>query len=165
MPTSSNTPTPELYKICDLGNGALFVMPKPTSETLLADIAFYQSQGVTKVISLLHAQEIEKLGMLMEPQACETHGVKFENFPITDMSVPDTDRLKALQKRLKAEIEQGEAIAIHCHGGRGRAGIVAITLMVEHGYDADKAIELASNARGDRMPVNELQLNFVKNYA
>ena len=165
MQTSSNNPaSPELYKICDLGKGALFVMPKPTSETLLEDIAYYQSQGVTKVISLLHAQEIEKLGMLMESQACETNGIKFENFPITDMSVPDVARLKALQQRLKAEIEQGEAIAIHCHGGRGRAGIVAITLMIEHGYDADKAIEMASNARGDRMPVNDLQLNFVKNY-
>ncbi len=156
--------TPELYKVCDLGNGALFVMPKPTSETLLDDIAYYKSQGVTKVISLLHAQEIEKLGMLMEPDACDAHGVKFENFPITDMSVPEIERLQGLHQRLKAEIDQGEAIAVHCHGGRGRAGIVAITLMVEHGIDADSAIELASEARGDRMPVNDLQLNFVRNY-
>jgi len=139
-------------------------MPKPTSETLAEDIAYYKSQGVTKVISLLHAQEIEKLGMIMEQQACEQHDVKFENFPITDMSVPDKTRLKTLQQRLKQEVAQGEAIAIHCHGGRGRAGIVAITLMIEHGYDADKAIEIASNARGDRMPVNDLQRNFVKNY-
>lgn len=156
--------TPELYKVCDLGNGALFVMPKPTSETLLDDIAYYKSQGVTKVISLLHAQEIEKLGMLMEPDACDAHGVKFENFPITDMSVPEIERLQDLHQRLKAEIDQGEAIAVHCHGGRGRAGIVAITLMVEHGIDADSAIEMASEARGDRMPVNDLQLNFVRNY-
>ena len=155
---------PELYKICDLSNGALYVMPKPTSETLSDDIAYYKSQGVTKVISLLHAQEIEKLGMMMESQACEMHGIKFENFPITDMSVPDEARLKTLQQRLKAEVEQGEAIAIHCHGGRGRAGIVAITLLVEHGYEADTAIEMASSARGDRMPVNDVQLNFVRSY-
>ena len=155
---------PPLYKVCNLGNGALFVMPKPANETLLEDIGFYKTQGITKVVSLLHAQEIEKLGMLMEPEACEHHGIKFENFPITDMSVPDEGRLKNLQQRLKAEIEQGESIAIHCHGGRGRAGIVAITLLVEHGFDAEKAIEMASTARGDRMPVNDVQLNFVRAY-
>ncbi len=153
-----------LYKICDLGNGALFVMPKPSSQTLHDDIGYYKTQGVSKVISLLHAQEIETLGMIMEPHACEDHGLKFENFPISDMSVPDTDRLIELQQRLKQEIANGESIAIHCHGGRGRAGIVAITLMVEHGIDADRAIEMASNARGDRMPVNDLQTAFVKGY-
>lgn len=160
----SNPTTPELYKICDLGNGALFVMPKPSAESLHDDIAYYKIQGVSKVISLLHAQEIEKLGMMMEPHACEVHGLKFESFPITDMSVPEKDRLINLQQRLKQEIENGEAIAIHCHGGRGRAGIVAITLMVEHGIDAQTAIEMASNARGDRMPVNDLQLNFVRSF-
>lgn len=160
----SNHTTPELYKICNLSNGALFVMPKPSSESLHDDIAYYKTQGVSKILSLLHAQEIEKLGMMMEEAACADHNVKFENFPITDMSVPDKDRLIALQQRLKQEIENGEAIAIHCHGGRGRAGIVAITLMVEHGIDANTAIEMASKARGDRMPVNDLQLNFVRNY-
>ncbi|MEA3405798.1 MAG: hypothetical protein U9R28_08675 [Pseudomonadota bacterium] len=139
-------------------------MPKPSSETLHNDIAYYKTQGVSKVISLLHAQEIEKLGMMMEAAACEAHDLKFENFPITDMSVPEKDRLIALQQRLKQEIQSGESIAIHCHGGRGRAGIVAITLMVEHGINADSAIEMASKARGDRMPVNDLQLNFVRSY-
>ena len=156
--------TAPLYKICNLSNGALFVMPKPSSERLYDDIAYYKTQGVSKVISLLHAQEIETLGMIMEAHACEANGVKFENFPITDMSVPDTARLLGLQQRLKQEIANGESIAIHCHGGRGRAGIVAITLMVEHGFDADTAIEMASEARGDRMPVNDLQTAFVKAY-
>ena len=160
----TKTIQPELYKICDLGNGALFVMPKPSRETLQDDIAYYKTQGVSKVISLLHAQEIETLGMIMEPHACEAHDVKFENFPITDMSVPDSARLIELQQRLKQEIAAGEAIAIHCHGGRGRAGIVAITLMIEHGYAAETAIEMASKARGDRMPVNDLQTQFVKAY-
>jgi len=154
----------ELYKICNLGKGALFVMPKPSAEQMLEDISYYKQQGVTKVISLLRDPEIEKLNMHSEPHACETHGLKFENFAIKDMSVPDKTDLIALNSRLKQEIEQGEAIAIHCHGGRGRAGIVAITLMVEHGFEADEAIELASEARGDQMPVNELQLNFVKAY-
>jgi len=139
-------------------------MPKPSSEQMIEDISYYKQQGVTKVISLLRDLEIEKLNMHNEPNACKTHGLKFEKFAIKDMSVPDKTDLTALNRRLKQEIEQGEAIAIHCHGGRGRAGIVAITLMVEHGFEADEAIELASEARGDQMPVNELQLNFVKSY-
>lgn len=160
----SNLTNPELYKICDLGQGALFVMPKPRKESLLEDVAYYQSQGVTQVVSLLHAKEIEELGMQAEAQACEAHQIAFQNFPIIDMSVPDLERLKTFQNRLKKDLEKGESIAIHCHGGRGRAGIVAITLMVEMGLDAQEAIEMASQARGDRMPVNDLQKNFVKSY-
>lgn len=156
--------TTELYKICDLKNGSLSVMPKPDSQQMLRDIQNYQSQGITKVISLLLPTEIEKLAMQLEPSVCEQNNIMFVNFSIKDMSVPKLDDLKAFNEILKQDLENGEHLAIHCHGGRGRAGIVAITLMVEHGIDVQQAIEMASKARGDRMPVNELQTEFVLSY-
>ena len=154
----------ELYKICKLGNGQLFVMPKPDYEQLNADIEHYKNQGVTKVLSLLLPEEIEKLGLQNEGLSCSESGLDFKSFSIKDMSVPDSSELKALHTELKADLANGHAIAIHCHGGRGRAGTVAITLMIEHGYDAQEAIKIASAARGDNMPVNDLQTQFVLNY-
>lgn len=161
---SSQPANPELYKVCSLSEGTLFVMPKPDKTQLHDDIAFYKSQGVTKVVSLLHAKEIETLGMMTEGQACSDHDMDFANFPIIDMSVPDVERLKAFHKELKQDLSKGAGIAIHCHGGRGRAGIVAITLMIEHGFEAQQAIDLASTARGDRMPVNDEQRQFIHQY-
>jgi len=159
------TMSTQLYPVCKLSNGSLFVMPKPDAEHMSRDIKHYQSQGVTKVISLLLPTEIEELNMLEEPIECKTNGIEFVNFSIKDMSVPDLQALREFNQQLKTDLENGQHLAIHCHGGRGRAGIVAITLMVEHGIDADQAIEIASKARGDRMPVNDLQVEFVKAYS
>jgi len=154
----------ELYKICALSNGHLFVMPKPDGEQLNIDLEYYKSQGVTKVLSLLLPEEIEKLGLQNEASSCAETGLIFLNFSIKDMSVPDEKALKELHTELKADLANGQSIAVHCHGGRGRAGTVAITLMIEHGYDAQQAIQIASAARGDNMPVNDLQTEFVLNY-
>ncbi|GKT12394.1 MAG: hypothetical protein ISEC1_P1372 [Thiomicrorhabdus sp.] len=156
--------TTELYKICTLGQGSLFIMPKPSKENLHNDIKFYQSQGVTKVISLLLPAEIRKLEMTDEGDACEQRGLSFCSFSIKDMSVPDLKLLQQFNQYLKQDLLNGEQVAIHCHGGRGRAGTVAITLMVEFGFDAETAIEMACEARGDRVPVNDAQLKFVKAY-
>ncbi len=156
--------TTPLYKVCSLGKGAIYVMPKPNSETLTTDIQSYKTAGVTQVISLLRQPEIERLGMQAEAQACKELGISFINFEIKDMSVPDLDALKSFNATLSQKLAQGEHLAIHCHGGRGRAGIVAITLMIEHGMDAEESIKIASKARGDRMPVSDEQREFVLNY-
>lgn len=154
----------QLYPICQLSNGWLSVMPKPDHEQMELDVRYYRDRGVTKVISLLLPKEIEELKMQQEPAMCAAHQIEFINFSIKDMSVPELQHLKDLNLQLKQDLENGHHLAIHCHGGRGRAGIVAISLMVEHGIQAEQAIEIASKARGDRMPVNELQTEFVKAY-
>lgn len=154
----------ELYRICSLGNGALFVMPKPCSENMDSDIAHYRQQGVTKIVSLLLPEEVKKLGMQHEAAHCEQHGLNFTHFPIKDMSVPELGSLQSFNRQLKDDLLDGQHIAIHCHGGRGRAGTVAITLMTEFGLDVQTAMETASKARGDRMPVCEEQIVFVTNY-
>lgn len=154
----------QLYPVCQLGNGRISVMPKPNHEHLARDVGHYRAKGVTKVISLLLPAEIEVLQMQQEPAVCEAHQIEFIHFAIQDMLVPDVESLKALNAQLKQDLENGHHLAIHCHGGRGRAGIVAISLMVEHGIPAEEAIDIASKARGDRMPVNQLQTEFVKAY-
>lgn len=155
---------PELYPICTLGQGRLFMMPKPRHETMTSDITFYKDQGITKVISLLCAPEIETLKMAGEAEACASCEVQFENFQIKDLETPSLADLQALNRRLKQEMEQGHNLAIHCHGGRGRSSIVSITLMMEFGMDAETARKIASEARGCAVPVNDRQLDFVRAY-
>ncbi|WP_024851223.1 protein-tyrosine phosphatase family protein [Hydrogenovibrio kuenenii] len=155
---------PELYPICELGKGKLFMMPKPRNESLEADITFYKENGVTKVVSLLCAPEIEVLEMAAEPDVCDNFDIAFENFQIKDLETPSLADLQTLNQRLKQEMEQGHSLAVHCHGGRGRSSIVAITLMVEFGLDVETARDMASEARGCAVPVNDLQLDFVRAY-
>lgn len=139
-------------------------MPKPRSEQLQQDILSYKKQGVTHVISLLKLTEVEAFQMMEEADICDAHQIKFIHFPIKDMDVPDMSALKELNLELKQQLAKGGHIAIHCHGGRGRAGTVAISLMIEHGYDATEAMKMASKARGDKMPVCDLQIEFIHSY-
>lgn len=158
-----NTP---LYKICELGQGKLFMMPKPTAHNLVTDIAYYQSQGIDIVLSLLRAPEIEALGLMDEPNVCKAHQIEFMHFPVKDMDVPDLQALQTLNSELKTAMELGKSIAVHCHGGRGRAGTVAVTLMQEFGYTSEEAMKVAQAGRQDpNVPVCEIQVKFVTDYS
>jgi len=157
-------PTP-LYKIVDIDNASIYMMPKPDNTQLAKDIQFYQSQGINTVISLLLPEEIAKLGLTEEENMCTKLGIEFINFSVKDMDIPNLEQLKAFNQQLKQTIKQGKSITIHCHGGRGRAGTVAITLMKEFGYTTEEATQLAQEGRQDKnVPVCDIQREFVKNY-
>jgi len=159
------TSTPPLYSICQLGQGNLFMMPKPSAENLKADLAYYRSQGVTCVVSVLLETEVKAHQLQEEGALCEQLGMRFKHFAIKDMDTPEQAALKDFNQTLKQALEQGEGIAIHCHGGRGRAGTVAITLMKEFGYTTEEASQIAQTGRQDpNVPVCDNQRAFVKQY-
>lgn len=154
-----------LYKICDIGEASIYIMPKPDSKQLTHDIQYYQSQGVNTVVSLLLPEEVVKLELTHEAEVCRNYSIEFINFSVKDMDVPELVALKAFNAKLKQQIEAGKSIAIHCHGGRGRAGTLAITLMQEFGFSAQEATQLAQQGRQDtNVPVCDIQREFVKNY-
>ena len=41
----------------------------------------------------------------------------------------------------------GEQVLIHCHGGRGRSGLVAARLLIDRGMDAPAALATVRRAR------------------
>ena len=41
----------------------------------------------------------------------------------------------------------GERVLIHCHGGRGRSGLVAARLLIDRGMDAPAALATVRRAR------------------
>lgn len=162
---TTSTPAPELYAISALGQGYLYIMPKPSKERLESDIQYYQKQGIQRIVSLLLPHEIQTLGLEEESTFCEHYGLNYTHFPIKDMGVPDLESLKQLNKMLTQALMAGEHITLHCHGGRGRAGTVAITLMQEFGYSADTASTLAQTGRQDpNVPVCDIQRQFIKAY-
>ena len=44
-------------------------------------------------------------------------------------------------------VGQGERVLIHCHGGRGRSGLVAARLLIDRGMDAPAALATVRRAR------------------
>ncbi|MBO1924091.1 dual specificity protein phosphatase family protein [Thiomicrorhabdus sp. 6S3-12] len=164
--THRNGSRPPVYPICQIGNGEIIMMPKPNAKTLAADIAFYRNNGITHLVSLLRQPEMEALQLLDEEPLSRQAGMQFLHFPIKDMDVPDFDSLQKFNRQLLPQIEQGAKVAIHCHGGRGRAGTVAVSLMLEAGIELSQALQTAREKRQDPLvPVCQLQNDFLKRYA
>ena len=50
-------------------------------------------------------------------------------------------------ERLRAHLDAGENIVVHCRGGLGRAGMISARLLVETGIDPDVAMARVRTAR------------------
>ena len=157
--------SPNIFKVnASLGKGALYVMPKPDHQFLDAHIQHLKSLGITKVVSLLEEHEITALGLNEEPNLCKAHEIDFMNIPFKDRDVPPLAIIQTLVPQLLNEILDGHQIAIHCHGGVGRTGILANCLLIESGVTASQALTLISEARQCPSPNIDTQIEFIRLY-
>ena len=153
-----------IFKVSNINQGALFVMPKPSSDDLQQDINDFRQLGVSSVLSLLQTEEQIELGLSSQQSTCKQQGIEYLSFPIQDRGYPQLKELKQFLSPLIKQVENGTKIAVHCKGGIGRTGIVSCCLLIEHGYSAKEAIELVSNARGRSVPDTDEQKAFVFEY-
>jgi protein-tyrosine phosphatase len=70
-------------------------------------------------------------------------GVAWRHMPITDFGIP-TEAEGALWPRLAEEVSgwlaRGGRVILHCRGGCGRSGMIALRLMAEAGEDPREAL-------------------------
>ena len=68
-------------------------------------------------------------------------------FPIPDYGIPeDAEELDRLLDKIRALLEQGESVVIHCAGGHGRTGMVAILLLARMGVELSEAVRRVRSA-------------------
>ena len=114
------------------------------------DLDRIRDWGATAVVSLVTDQEIDYLGVRNLPKAVADRHMEWWHLPIEDGQPPGqefeaawTVAGAALRDRLRA----GFDVLIHCKGGLGRAGTVAVRLLVELGARADDAVLRVRSAR------------------
>lgn len=118
------------------------------------------------VVSLLTADEAVSLGLEREPQVCESAGIEYRSFPIVDRSVPGSrEPLLRLVGEISLALEAGKDIVVHCRQGIGRAGLVAIALLLENGWNLEEATRTVSNARGVAVPETTEQAEWLRSFA
>lgn len=88
--------------------------------------------GIDVVVSLL-----EKTYHMVHKDFYTKHGVYGINFPIKDFSVPtDMRATKRMVDYIIGALKKGANVAVHCHGGHGRTGmIVAIIYSLVNGVN------------------------------
>ncbi|KAL6750915.1 MAP kinase phosphatase 6 [Haematococcus lacustris] len=95
----------------------------------------------------------------------------FLHRPVVDMGVPDSSAMRNMIMDLSQRVQSGEVLYIHCHGGRGRSGVLASCLIATmYGLSAEEAIERVSRAyvtRRDGLPGSPdtpKQFDFIRKY-
>ena len=126
------------------GGGRLGIAPLPgTYQGLAGDVARISLWRAQMVVSLTEADEMQRLGCGDLGEACRTAGLDWRHLPVRDYGVPAgaaANLWPELARDLHAVLDGRGAILVHCRGGLGRSGMIALRLMVERGEVPDQAL-------------------------
>jgi protein-tyrosine phosphatase len=156
------TSNPTLFWINRFPDGNLAIMPAPRSLERLEDtILSWKTDGIDSVVSLLEHAEMPGLSEA-EAELCGEFGIEFLSFPMRDKSVPQSlERFAGLAKDVAGKVERGRAVAIHCLAGIGRSTILAACTLIYLGVNAEVALDMISDARGQEVPETEAQRQWI----
>ena len=154
----------ETYKICEINNGYVSIMARPSKEWLEDDISYLANSNIKVLVSLLTPTEVHELGLSNEEKYCEKYGIQFISFPIEDRSFPQSEKIYFdMVRKVYSEVRIGNNLVIHCRAGIGRAGLTAAAVLVCHGMQVDDAFSLISKARRVSVPDTDEQRQWLLN--
>lgn len=107
-----------------------------------ADIQAFLAWRPSIVASLTEWTEMAAATAGATPDRLAAAGVAWAHLPIRDYCAlaPTDPRWPPLGARLHAILDDGGGVLLHCHGGRGRSGMIALRIMVERGEDPAAAL-------------------------
>ena len=98
-------------------------------------------------------------GFSYYPEKLMAAGVKFFNYSWKDMTTPPIAMMMDIVRIALNEINNGGKVAVHCHAGFGRTGIViASIMMAQHRYDAEYTINVIREKRPGSVQTTQQQV-------
>lgn len=157
---------PDVYWLRELESVRLAIMPRPRSGEWLGDeIAGWKRLGVQTVVSLLEPNEVRELDLVQEESLCMAADMQFISFPIPDRGVPNNPAtFSQLLTTLKARLQLGESVAVHCRAGIGRSGLLGACILSAFGVEPTAAFQMLSRARGVAVPDTDAQMAWVRQF-
>lgn len=112
------------------------------SGDLAGDLATLRRWAPDLVVSMTEDEEMRDKGAGDLVTRLAGIPIAHAPFPIRDFGVPDEAdaRWPDLSRRLHAVLDAGGALLLHCLGGKGRSGMVAMRLLTERGMDGPSAL-------------------------
>ena len=125
-----------------------------------ADLDAVRDFGAAALVTLMQGEELADYSASTAEMRREVlaRGMAWYHLPILDMCAPDDAferRWSAAGTELRALLDGGRNIAVHCLGGLGRTGTVAARLLVEYGERPDLAIARVRDARPGAIQTHE----------
>jgi predicted protein tyrosine phosphatase len=113
------------------------------SGQLAEDVAIISAWQPAHIVTLTEKAEMARLGASALQNQLSALQMSWSHFPIVDFGIPDQMSHAAwpvLSARLHTVLNAGGSVLVHCHGGLGRSGMVALRLLVEAGEEAQSAL-------------------------
>lgn len=157
----------ELFWIPTPFPGRLAIAPRPRGGDWLDDeLRSWHEAGIDAVVSLLMPEEVAEFDLEGEAASCAASGVRFLAFPIPDRDVPGSrTAFHDLVSDVARELAVGRRVVVHCRQGIGRAGLIAIGVLIAAGLDAETAVKRVSQARGRPVPETPAQRLWLDEFA
>ena len=128
-----------------LRGGTLALCPLPLTS---ADRAAVAAFAPDLVVSMTRSDEMESLGAGDLPGWFKAHGIGWRHFPVDDYAVPPDDAdWNGLAQAVFSVLDRAGTVILHCRGGLGRSGMVALRLMIDSGEAPDDALTRLRAAR------------------
>lgn len=124
------------------------------------------NKDVSYLLVLLSHEELSR--MYGSPQSLyevyKEGGINTYSYPIDDYSIPSDMRSYAgVIDRLIKILQSGSSIAVHCHGGHGRTGLIAVGTVIRLGNSVDKAYKYVNSIRS--VIDTPQQMKFLEEYS
>ena len=140
-----------IAEIALAGGGRIGIAPLPgLNGALEVDLTRIANWGADVIVSLTEGGEMTRLGAGGLGALCQGMGLGWVHLPIPDYGIPDEERMAAwpdIALDLHATLDRGGAILLHCRGGLGRSGMIALRLMVDRKEAPDSALTRLRTAR------------------
>jgi protein-tyrosine phosphatase len=134
--------------------GRLAILPRPRGGDWLEDeVCAWRLAGIDVVVSTLTSDEIAELDLAEEAELCRANGVEFVVFSVEDRGLPSSfAAVTELVRHLEEKLAKGKTIAVHCRQGVGRSALMAASVLVAAGVEAETAWAKVRAARGCPVP-------------
>lgn len=158
--------------------GQLALLAYPGYVIQPSGIATIDPERLQNTFAALTAMGCQTLYRLIEPReevsdgepcvqvAAKRHQITLVKLPIEDYATPNPTTLQTMQQVFAQTQPRSErdCIAVHCHAGAGRSGLVAAWLCMQDGLSAPDAIAWVRSSHPEAIETEE-QLHWLRDHA
>ncbi|XP_062325149.1 cyclin-dependent kinase inhibitor 3 isoform X1 [Osmerus eperlanus] len=139
---------------------------KDVRRNLQRDVGELQAQGVEDVFVFCTRGELHKYRV---PSLLDTYrqkGLRVHHMPFPDGGTPELDQCCQILEQLQSNLQNNQRTVIHCYGGLGRSGLIAVCLLLQLSVTMtpNKAIEILREHRGSGAIQTVKQYNFLHEF-